>query len=186
VYSISILIINTLATLIGALLLLRFWMQAIHILPPVSISQFIFKLTNWAIKPLRWLIPGLGGYDWSCLVAAYLVAMFSIGFKLLISEVFSIDAILILSILKIIHWILYGFTFLILIEVIFSWINPHAPLAPFISSLNQPLMRPIRRLIPTFGGIDLSPLIVFLILKIIVSICDNFVRGLFPLKFFYL
>jgi uncharacterized protein YggT (Ycf19 family) len=56
-------------------------------------------------------------------------------------------------------WIIYGFMGLLILEVIFSWINPDAPLAPFVRALNDPLLRPMRRVIPPVGGIDLSVLV---------------------------
>lgn len=185
IYSITTLIIDTIATLIAALLLLRFWMQAVRVHPPISISQFMFRLTDWVVLPIRGIFPGLGGYDWASLIAAFLVAMLSIGLKLFTASAFSWDALFILAILKIIHWIMYGFTFLILIEVVFSWINPHAPFAPVVRMLNLPLMRPLRKFIPLIGGIDLSPIAAFILLKIIITISDNFVKGIFPIKFWY-
>jgi YggT family protein len=66
-----------------------------------------------------------------------------------------------------VNWIIYGFMGLLIIEVIFSWVNPYAPLAPFVRALNDPLLRPIRRVIPPIGGIDFSVLVAFLLLQII-------------------
>jgi YggT family protein len=70
------------------------------------------------------------------------------------------------AVFRLVEWILYGFMGLIIIEVIFSWVNPHAPLAPFVQALTDPLMRPLRRVIPLVGNIDLSPLVAFLLLRI--------------------
>jgi YggT family protein len=74
--------------------------------------------------------------------------------------------LLVLSLLRLLQWMLYGFMGLLLIEVIFSWVNPQAPLAPLVRALNEPLMRPLRRFIPPLGGIDLSPLVAFILLQI--------------------
>jgi YggT family protein len=56
---------------------------------------------------------------------------------------------------------------LLIIEVIFSWINPHAPLAPFVRALTDPLLRPLRRVIPPLGGLDLTVLVAVILLQII-------------------
>jgi YggT family protein len=56
---------------------------------------------------------------------------------------------------------------LLIIEVVFSWINPHAPLAPFVHALNDPLLRPIRRVMPPVGGIDFSVLVALILLQIV-------------------
>jgi uncharacterized protein YggT (Ycf19 family) len=52
------------------------------------------------------------------------------------------------------------------VEAIFSWVNPHAPLAPFVRALNEPLLRPIRRVVPLVGNLDLSLLVALILLQI--------------------
>lgn len=164
--SIFTLIIDTVASVLGGILLLRFWMQAIRVRPPSSVAQFMFQLTDWLVKPLRRILPGMGGYDWASLAGALLIAMLAMALDLWILSAFSIEALMLLGILHLVQWILYGFMGLILIEVVFSWINPHAPLAPLVRALTDPLMRPLRRIIPLIGNIDLSPLVAFLLLRI--------------------
>jgi YggT family protein len=79
---------------------------------------------------------------------------------------YSAEAILIMSLYRFLNWIIYGFIALLIIEAIFSWVNPHAPLAPFVRALNEPLLRPIRRVVPLVGGIDLSVLVALILLQI--------------------
>jgi YggT family protein len=64
------------------------------------------------------------------------------------------------------------------LEVIFSWVNPDAPLAPIVRALNQPLMRPLRRLIPPIAGVDLSPILAFLMLRVVLFVTDSLLLGL--------
>lgn len=177
-YSIFNLIVDTIATGLAALLLLRFWMQAVRVRPPLSLSQFMFRLTDWVVLPLRRVLPGLAGYDWASLVGAFLVALLSIGLELAVRSVFAVELWLLLSAVSLVHWILYGLIILLFVEVIFSWVNPHAPLAPMVRAMNEPLMRPLRRFIPPIGGIDLSPLVAFLILRIAVFLADNLIYSL--------
>ncbi|MDB5762731.1 MAG: hypothetical protein JWQ21_1726 [Herminiimonas sp.] len=165
-YSIFTLIVDTVASVLAGIMLLRFWMQAIRVRPPSSIAQFMFQLTDWLVKPLRRLLPGVGGYDWASLFGAFLIALLSMVVDLWIISSFSLQTVLLLSAVRLLQWILYGFMGLLLIEVVFSWVNPHAPLAPFVQALNYPLMRPLRRIIPLIGNIDLSPLVAFLLLRI--------------------
>ena len=166
VYSIFNLIVDTIATLLAALLLLRFWMQAVRVRPPLSLSQFMFRVTDWLVLPLRRVLPGLGGYDWASLVGACLVALLSVALELAVRSVFALEPWLLLSALSIAHWILYGLIILLFVEVIFSWVNPHAPLAPMVRAMNEPLMRPLRRFIPPIGGVDLSPLALLVVLQV--------------------
>ena len=178
IYSIFNLIVDTIATGLAALLLLRFWMQAVRVRPPLSLGQFMFRLTDWLVLPLRRLLPGLGGYDWASLLGALLVALISIALELAIRSAFAIEPLLLLTALSMVHWIGYGFIGLLFIEVIFSWVNPNAPLAPMVSALNEPLMRPLRRIVPAVGGIDLSPLVAFLLLRIALFVADSVLLGL--------
>ena len=171
--NIFLLIIDTVATILAALLLLRFWMQAVRVRPPSSIGQFMFQLTDWMVKPLRRVVPGAGGYDWASLLGAFLIAMLMVVIHLWVVSALSVQTVLVISLLRLLQWVLYGFMGLIIIEVIFSWVNPHAPLAPLIRALTDPLMRPLRKVIPLIGSIDLSPLVAFILLRIALSVVST-------------
>ena len=159
------LIVDTAASVVGGVLLLRFWMQAIRVRPPMSIAQFIFTLTDWLVRPLRRLLPGVGGYDWASLIGAFLIVLVASSLMLLAG--WSGYTVVLYAVIRFLNWIIYGFMGLLIIEVVFSWINPHAPLAPFIRALNDPLLRPLRRVIPPVGGMDLSVLVALILLQII-------------------
>lgn len=178
-YDIFMLVAETVAAVLATILLIRFWMQVTRVRPPAPIANFIYVLSDWLVKPLRKIIPGSGGYDWASLIAAYLVALavtalafFGPGLSL------SVGVVFLLALVKLVHWIIYGLIGLLLIDVVLSWINPHAPMAPLIRALTDPILRPIRRVMPSLGGIDLSPLIAFVILRIVLYAFD---RGLLQL-----
>ena len=141
------LIVDAVAGVLGGVLLLRFWMQVIRVRPPASVGQFTFTLSDWLVRPLRKIVPGMGGYDWASLIGAFLVVL--------------------VAVLRLLNWIIYGFMGLLILEVIFSWVNPYAPLAPFVRALNDPLLRPIRRVVPPIGGIDFSVLVALVLLQIV-------------------
>jgi YggT family protein len=159
------LIVDTVAGVLGGVLLLRFWMQVIRVRPPASVGQFIFTLSDWLVRPLRRIVPGMGGYDWASLIGAFLVVLAASSLMLLFGA--SGQAVLLYALYRLLSWIIYGFMGLLIIEVIFSWVNPYAPLAPFVRALNDPLLRPIRRVLPAIGGIDFSVLVAILLLQII-------------------
>jgi len=172
------LIIDTVSTLLAGVLLLRFWMQAVRVRPPFSLGQFMFRTTDWLVLPLRRFLPGLGGFDWASLVGALLVALLSVAIELGVRSAFAVEPWLMLSLHSLIHWVVYGFIGLLFLEVIFSWVNPDAPLAPIVRALNQPLMRPLRRLIPPIAGVDLSPILAFLMLRVVLFVTDSLLLGL--------
>jgi YggT family protein len=165
VLSILQLIVDTVAGILGGVLLLRFWTQATRVRQPSSISQFTFTLSDWLVKPLRRLVPGVGGLDWASLIGAFLVAL-AASSVLLIVGVSGLQIVL-YALFRFLNWIVYGFMGLLIIEVIFSWINPQAPLAPFVRALNDPLLRPLRRVIPAVGGIDFTVLVALILLQIV-------------------
>ncbi|SFI07295.1 YggT family protein [Collimonas sp. OK307] len=161
------LIIETIASVLGGVLLLRFWIQAVRVRPPQQLAQFIFTLSDWAVRPMRRLLPGVGGYDWASLIGAVLVAVICILLELGVRSALNATLIFSLSALLFFQWVFYGLIALLIIEAIFSWVNPNAPLAPFVRALNEPLLRPLRRIIPLIGNIDLSPLAALILLRVV-------------------
>lgn len=162
--SILKLIVDAAATILGGVLLLRFWMQAIRVRPPASVAQFTFTLSDWLVRPLRRIVPGVGGYDWASLIGAFLVVLLATS-VILIAGVTG-ETMFLTALYRFFSWIIYGFIALLIIEAIFSWVNPHAPLAPFVRALNDPLLRPLRRVVPLVGGLDLSLLVALILLQI--------------------
>src|SRR3954471_19696663 len=139
-------------------------MQVTRVRPPPSIAQFTFTLTDWLVRPLRRILPGVGGYDWASLIGAFLIVLAASSVMLLAGATGQV--VVLYALFRFLNWIVYGFMGLLIIEVIFSWINPHAPLAPFVHALNDPLLRPLRRVIPPVGGLDLSVLVALILLQI--------------------
>lgn len=162
--SIVTLIVDTVASVLGGVLLLRFWMQAVRVRPPASVAQFTFQLSDWLVRPLRRIVPGVGGYDWASLIGAFLIVLLASSVWLIAGIPFPI--ILLMALQRFLQWIIYGFMALLVIEAIFSWVNPHAPLAPFVRALNEPLLRPLRRVVPLIGSLDLSLLVALILLQV--------------------
>lgn len=171
-------IVDTVAGFLAGVLLLRFWMQAVRIRAPASIAQFIFTLSNWLVLPLRRLLPGIGGLDWASMVGAFLVALVSTAIEMLLLSKFPLQIVLLSAVLQLVQWIFYGFMGLLIIEAIFSWVNPNAPLAPFVRALNDPLMRPLRRVIPPIANIDLTPIIALIALQVVLQLVRVFIAAL--------
>lgn len=172
-YSIFMLIVDAVASILTGVLLLRFWMQVVQVRPPASVGQFVFQLSDWLVKPLRKVLPGTGGYDWASLVGAFLVVLLSIAAAVGLVSGFDFQPIMLLSLVRFFQWIFYGFMATLIVEAIFSWVNPYAPLAPFVRALNEPLLRPLRKVIPLVGNVDLSPLAALILLQIAVRLVST-------------
>lgn len=177
-YSIVILIVDTVASVLAGVLLLRFWMQVVRVRPLASLAQFVFQLTDWLVRPLRRVLPGVAGYDWASMAGAFLVALLATLIEVSLRGQMYAQAIIYLTMLRLVTWVFYGLTGLLLLGAVFSWINPHAPMAPFIQALNEPILRPIRRIVPMIGNIDLSPLVGFLLLRIALQLVTTLFASL--------
>jgi len=176
VLSILQFIVDIIAGLLGGVLLLRFWTNAIRVRLPDQIRQFVHTITDWLVMPLRRVVPGTRGHDWASLIAAFLVVL--VASTLLLLRGATGEMMLLYALHRFLTWILYGFMALLIIEAIFSWVNPHAPLAPFVHALNQPLLRPIRRVVKPIGGIDLSVLVALVLIQILLFILSQVFGGL--------
>lgn len=149
--------------------MLRFLLQWVHADFYNPVSQLILKITNPLLIPLRRLIPGFGGIDWAALI---LVLLLIAGKLLLVSGVqgrlLPFAALAPLTLAELISLFLGIYTFTIIIQVIISWVAPqqYNPAAVLLHQLNEPLLRPIRRLLPPMGGLDLSPLLALVLIHL--------------------
>jgi YggT family protein len=167
---IGLLIVNTLSGLFLFVVVLRFLLQAVRADFYNPLSQFIVKASNPLLLPIRKLVPGLGGYDIASLVLAVLVQLVAISLTLSVLGVWP------LPILNIAIWSVLGtagifldlYFWGLLIIIIISWVAPNNP-NPVIDLLKQiiePVMKPIRKVMPDMGGLDLSPIIVIMVLRV--------------------
>ena len=172
-YEIFTFIIDTIAGLFAGFLLLRFWMQAQRVRPPMGLAQTIFQLTDWLVRPIRRIVPGFSGYDWASMVAVFVVALLSVTLDYWLIARFPVTVIAVLALFRVAQWIVYGLMFLLVLEAIFSWVNPHAPIAPLIRMLNEPVLRPFRKILPPLGGLDFSPLAALILLQILLKVLNE-------------
>ena len=164
-------LLDSVSSFFCTLFLLRFLMQAMRVSFAGQIGDFIIKLTNWAVLPLRRLIPGIRGFDWASLIAALLIQLLLAAILVILAGPVDRqpDAILLMalwfSLRALLRSILYIFIGALLLLAVLSWINPYSPIAGPIRQLTRPLLAPVQRVIPPISGIDLSPLVVILLLQ---------------------
>jgi YggT family protein len=175
------LVINTLFDLYILLVLLRFLLQMLRADFYNPVSQFIVKLTALPLRLLRRVIPSVAGQD----TAAIAFCVMLIYGKFLLLRLLSIPAVqiggvmapitgvsyaglLVLCVADLIALILTVFLVAVIIQVILSWVSPgqYNPVIGLVHKLSDPVLKPIRRLIPSLGGLDLSPLFATLLLLV--------------------
>ena len=168
-------LINAVVSFFCTLLLLRFIMQMSRVSFAGQLGDFVVKLTNWAVKPLRRIVPGVAGVDWASLVAALWLQLMLAGLIISLSSVeLGADAlgtilmILMLAIRGLIRLAVYIMIGAIILQAVLSWVNPYSPVAPTVNQLVRPILDPIRRFMPLIAGIDLSPLVAILLLQVVL------------------
>ena len=165
----GVFLIKTLFDLFILAVMLRFLFQLVRADFYNPLSQVLVKITNPLLIPLRRVIPGIGGIDSASVVLMLALKYLELVVVILIKGgAFLPVAISMLSVTELLSQLVYIFIFSIIIQVIISWISPgsYNPVVSLIYSLNEPLMRPARRVIPPIGGLDLSPLVVLLALQL--------------------
>lgn len=164
-------VVETVLGIYILIVMLRFLLQLVHADFYNPLSQMLVKATQPALKHLRRLIPGYGGIDLSALVLALCVQFLEQWLKFLILGLdANVVGLLMLSAVLLLQLVIYIFMFSIFVLVLLSWIQPKSynPIFGLLNSLSAPVMRPARRLVPPLGGLDLSPIVVFLVLGVVL------------------
>lgn len=174
----TIYIVQTLGSLYLLIVLLRFILQLVRADFYNPLSQFVVKATQPLLKPLRRIIPGFGGLDLASLVLAVLLQLllmvavltlmgYGVGGYLL--------QLLVWSIIGVTALFLKVFFFALIVSVILSWVAPgsYNPAAQLVNQICDPLLTPIRRILPNLGGLDISPIFAFIALNLIDMLVIN-------------
>jgi len=177
-------LLNVVFTLYGAVLLLRLWLQFARLPPYNPISRTVFQVTDWIVVPLRRVFGGRGGVDWASLVAAWITALIYLGTIMLIAGASPLAILpegLWIALMLMLKWGINLVMWVTLLMVILSWVNPNAPAMPVLYALTAPILDPIRRVLPSLGGMDLSPLILFLLTQVALMVLSRIGLPIFGL-----
>lgn len=164
-------LISTLTDLYVAAILLRLLLQWVRADFYNPLSQFLVKITNPVLVPARRIIPSVGKLDTASVVVMLLLELAQLAIiSVLNPSGFGLQFLLLFAIKKLIFTLLMTYFVLIIARVVISWIANQSrhPLIPLIYQLTEPVLRPISRLIPALGGIDLSPLFALIALRFLL------------------
>jgi YggT family protein len=171
-------------TILGAAFLARCWLHAIRFHPFNPFAQLIIRATEWLTKPLGNVLPKGRSIDYASLLGAYLMAVAYLLFMWMVAtrtlpsmELFG--ASLMAALVTMGRWALNLVIWLTLIQAILSWVNPMAPIMPVLRTLTAPLLEPIRRIMPNFGGFDLSPLVLIILAQVAMMVLSRISFTLF-------
>ena len=179
------LIFSTVTGIYLLAVLLRFLLQVAKADFYNPVSQAVIKITDPMIRVLRTVIPGYKGIDVSSLVLAFVIEavaictliilygenISNIGYTNIVTWAF---AGVLLIIIKIYYYAILASIIMSFVMMFSGSTNPH-PLLLLVWQLTEPVMAPVRRIIPSMGGLDFSPIFIFIAIQII----QNFILTTF-------
>ena len=154
------------ATLVGGASLLRLYMGWRRMSMTNPVGRFTMALTDWLILPLRRIVPPRGKLDAASLLAAWLVKLIQYCAVLLMLGSSSWAVLPLLALLGVAKLAISVTPAVILVAVILSWTQGRSPVGDVFTRLSEPLLAPLRQIIPLIGGIDLSPLALLVLLQV--------------------
>ncbi|MEO6147957.1 MAG: YggT family protein [Sulfuriferula sp.] len=178
-------VLQNLVNLFLIALLLRFYMQLVRVPFHNPFAQFVIKLTDFAVRPLRRVIPGLFGVDMGTLLLALvlefilLLALYGLdGYPFLAAGSRVMPAFILLAVVRLTSLGIYTLIGLVLVMAVLSMVNPLSPMMSVFDALAAPLLRPFRRWIPPIANFDLSPLAFLLVCQLIIMVPLAWMEGL--------
>jgi YggT family protein len=166
-------LVDTVLGLYTLIVLLRFLLQLTRADFYNPLSQFIVKATNPPLRRLRQIVPGLWGIDLAAVLLLVILEALRLTLTaLMLGHTPRLIGVIVLSIGELLKLTVYVFVFSIFVRALLSWVSGgvHHPIARLLGSFTDPLLAPARRLLPATGGLDLSPIIVFFALMLVLKL----------------
>ncbi len=173
-YQIISFLLDVAVGLVGGACLLRLYMQQQRVPFNNPVGRFVFAVTDWAVLPLRKLLPVKGKWDLVCLLAAFLLVLAQYGVLWTLAGFAWNPALLpVMAIFGLLRLVISGLTGLLIVYAVLSWVQTDSPLTSVLERLSAPLLRPLRKLIPLVGGVDLSPLAAIVLLQVAAMVLGS-------------
>ncbi len=158
----------------AGVLLFRFLLQWLRAPMRNPVGEFIMALSNFVVLRARRFIPPVWRLDSSSLLLALGVELIYLGLTLWLQGYpyvqFPLPGLLALSVVKLIRISVYLLMSALVAQAILSWVNPYTPIAPLLMAITQRFLRPLQRIVPLIGNVDLSSLILLVICQIILIV----------------
>jgi YggT family protein len=182
---ISTLILSTAFDIYIVILWLRFLLQLLHADYYNPIAQFVVKASAPFVDPLRRIIPGNRSWEPSALVLIVLFKMLEITVLSVVSGGGTMPPLplLFITVISLLQLAADFYFWTLIVSVVLSWVAPgsYSPAAVLVHQITEPLLAPCRRLLPAMGGIDFSPIIAFLGIKIFMILVATAASQVYPL-----
>jgi YggT family protein len=167
-------LVDTLVTFFVFLLLARFHFQWLRVPFRNPVGEFVLATTSWMVMPARRFVPGLAGLDLATLLLAWILQALGLWIQAEIRGAeWGIVALVLVAFVDLVRYSLYILVAAVIIQVVFSWLNPYTPVAPVLDALTRPFLRPLRRFVPPIGQFDLTPLVLVVLVQVVLIVLWN-------------
>lgn len=168
---IALFLVDTVVTFFVFVLLLRFHFQWLRVPFRNSVGEFVLVTTSWMVMPARRVIPGLAGLDLPTLLLAWIVQALSLWLQASIRGLEpGVLGLALAALVDLVRYSLYILVGAVIIQVVFSWINPYTPVAPVLDAFTRPFLRPVRRFVPPIANFDLTPLVLVIVVQVVLIV----------------
>lgn len=164
------LLLGTVVSLYMGILWVRFLLQLVQADFYNPISQFIVRASAPVLNPLRQIMPKNRHWDFAALLAIFLLQLLSITIMALINSQGTLPPLLLVlsAVFQLMYLATEFYFWLLIVSVVMSWLSPgYSPFGALVNQLAEPMLAPFRRLLPAMGGLDLSPIVAFLAIKVV-------------------
>lgn len=175
-------VVETLFNIFILTALVRFWMQALRAPARNPLAQFTMALTDFAVKPMRRILPGLFKLDiaslavaWIAQIALLLVLSLLQGVEIVNGAALSV--ILFLAVVKLLRLTVYIIMGAVFLQALLTWVSPYHPVAPFFEALTRPFLKPFQRAVPPIGGVDITPVLVLIACQLVLMLPVAWLEG---------
>ncbi|MGE0356332.1 MAG: YggT family protein [Burkholderiales bacterium] len=175
-------VVETIFNIFILSVLVRFWMQALRAPTRNPLAQFTMALTDFAVKPVRRLVPGMLGLDMASLVVAWIAEVVLLSIVTLLQGVelvsgAALSVLLFLALVRLLRLTVYIVMGAVLVQALLSWVSPYHPLAPFFDALTRPFLKPFQKAIPPIGGVDITPILVLIACQLVLMLPVAYLEG---------
>ncbi|MCL4689992.1 MAG: YggT family protein [Burkholderiales bacterium] len=175
-------VIETIFNIFILTALVRFWMQVLRAPARNPLAQFTMALTDFAVKPMRRLLPGFFKLDVASLAVAWIAEVILLAIVSLLQGVeivngTALSVLLFLALVKLLRLTVYIIMGAVFLQAILSWVNPYHPVAPFFEAMTRPFLKPFQRAIPPIGGVDITPVLVLIACQLVLMLPVAWLEG---------
>ena len=167
------LLLDTVSGFFVILLLARFHFQWLRVPFRNPVGQFLISITNWAVLPVRRVVPSAGGLDLATLLLALLLQVLTLWCLALLRGAApeggqGVLAFAVLAAFDLARYSVHILIFALIVQAVLSWTNPSSPMLGYFDAVVGPFLRPVRRYVKPVANFDLSPLVLLLILQVLL------------------